>query len=152
MTMIQNFYNKILQELSNKGFVKHPPYWYFYTRSFTLVVFYWFNRFDHFFLYLENNNLFLRFHYKCIQRVKKPFTFVQFLLLWMDANNIIQHNLLLGYYYEYMNINQVLGDHIDPLSINDNIIRPCPTLTILALFYINHNIMFNIDHIWLSWH
>jgi hypothetical protein len=60
----------------------------------------------------------------------------------MDSSNTIQHNLLSGYGYEYMNlnqVNQVLGDHIDHLSINANIITPCPTLTILALFDINSN-------------
>jgi hypothetical protein len=36
-------------------------------------------------------------------------------------------------------VNQVLGDYIDPLSINDHIITQCPTMTILALFDINAN-------------
>jgi hypothetical protein len=38
-----------------------------------------------------------------------------------------------------MNLNQFLDDHIDPLSINDNTITSCLTLTILALFDINAN-------------
>ena len=90
MTMIYNFYKKILQKLRNEGSMKHPPCWDFYTRSLTPTVFYWSTIFDPLLLYLDHSNLFLRFHCKGLPMIPswsehKPYLFVYSIYFYVNG-------------------------------------------------------------------